>query len=421
MHLLRPFLGLACLLAGLRAHAQPTTLTLADALRQAEARNPALLAEGHLERAAEARIDQAGVSPASTLELNIENVAGTGRAQGVRGIEATLQASRTFERGKKRTQRIAFARRDREVATAEFSVRRAEVIALTAQAFTAVLAARERLVLTEDPVRHAQDVLASVEGRVNAGDASPAESARARAVLAAARAELARAEADFTAARAALAATWGGKVSEVGLVAGALKVPANLPPTSTFLAALPQHPQLVLQAAIIARQKAAVELEQTRSTRDVTASSGVRFLGEDSDAALVAGVSVPFSARNQNAGNLRAARADLAGAEQRLHAIEAALRTAITAAWQEAATAHQVAATLRADALPASEEAHTIVRRAYEAGELPLIDVLDAERELTGLRRAIFDAEFACITALVRTESLANPALPYTTTLLSSP
>ncbi len=421
MHLLRVSTGLAWLLAAISVPAQPAALTLTEALARAEARNPSLLAEGQAERAAEARIDQAGVGPAPTLEVNMENIAGTGRAQGVRGIEATVQASRTFERGGKRTQRIAFARRDREVASAEFAVHRAEVIALTAQAFTSVLVAEQRLTLAEDPVRLAQAVLSAVDARVQAGAASPAESARARAALALARAELTQAEAGLAAACTALATTWGGQAADVSRVTGGFALPRSLPPENTLLAALPAHPQIALQTAVIARQQAALELEQGRSTQDVTASGGVRFLGADSDAAFVAGVSIPFPLRGRNEGNLRAARAELAGTEQRLHAIESALRTAVTAAWQEAATAHHIAATLRTDALPAAEEAHTVVRRAYEAGELPLIDVLDAQRELAGIRRTLLDAEAACLAAFVRAESLANPALPLTTTLLSSP
>ena len=78
-------------------------------------------------------------------------------------------------------------------------------------------------------------------------------------------------------------------------------------------------------------------------------------------------------------------------------------------------------ANLRREALPATEEAHAVVRRAYNDGQLPLIDVLDAQRALAGLRREILDAEAAYVSALVRAESLADTTFPATTALLSVP
>jgi cobalt-zinc-cadmium efflux system outer membrane protein len=102
-----------------------------------------------------------------------------------------------------------------------------------------------------------------------------------------------------------------------------------------------------------------------------------------------------------------------------MRAVETELRTSISAAWQELAAAHAVAQTLRRDALPATEEAHAVVRSAYEAGQLPLIDVLDAQRALVALRRDILDAESAYAVALVRAEGFTNTAFPLTTALFS--
>jgi outer membrane protein TolC len=55
--------------------------------------------------------------------------------------------------------------------------------------------------------------------------------------------------------------------------------------------------------------------------------------------------------------------------------------------WQDLKAANSAAQNLRRDVLPATEEAYTVVRRAYEEGQLPLIDVLDAQRALVAIRR----------------------------------
>lgn len=418
-----PFIGLALLLTVVGASAQeaPPPLTLGAVLQRAAEQNPSLAAQGYTERAAEALIEQASLRPNPTLDVTLENFAGTGAVQGVRGIETTVQASQTLERGGKREKRVALAGRERETAAKEFAVRRAEVLAASAAAYIEVLAAQQRLALAAEPLRLARETVAAVESRVKAGAASPAESARARAALAASLADHARANAFLLAARASLAATWGGEPSEVASVAGTLRIPASLPAQDTFVAKLASHPRLELQQTVIASRRAALDLEQAQAVQDVNVGGGVRFLREGSDAAFVAGVSVPLPFHNKNQGNIRAARETLAGAEHGVRAVEVELRTALTSAWQELTASHTAAQNLRGEALPATEEAFGVVRHAYEQGQLPLIDVLDAQRALVALRKELLDAEVAYAIALTRAESLTDPSFSAVSALISQP
>ncbi|HEX2852002.1 MAG TPA: TolC family protein [Opitutaceae bacterium] len=416
-------LALAVLLAAGEARAQETaaaSLSLNEVLARVSERSPTLAAQSHGERAAEALIEQAGVRPNPTLDIGVENVLGTGRVQGVRSSETTVQASQTFERGGKRDKRIALAGRERDAAVREFAVHRAEILTTAARAYVAAVAAQERVLLAAESPRLARETLAVIENHVKVGAVSPVELARARAALAAAQAELARAEAGLASARGALAATWGGTPNEVPPLAGTLRVPDTLPAQESFRSLLTAHPRLNWQAAVVASRRASLALEQSQAASDVTASGGVRFLREGSDAAFVAGVSVPLPVRNKNQGNIRATRETLAAAEQTSRAIESDLRAVFTAAWQDLTAAHAAAKTLRRDALPATEEAHQVVRRAYEAGSTPLTDVLDAQRALLAIRREILSAEADYAAALVRVEALTQPAFLATTALLSS-
>lgn len=423
-HWPRPLVGLAVFLTALTGRAQevpPPALTLTTALQRAAEHNPGLVAQSYTERAAEALIEQAGLRPNPTLDVSLENFAGTGRARGVDSLEATVQASQTFERGNKRGKRVALAGREREAAANEFAVRRTEVLADSATAYVAMLAAQQRLALAAEPLKLARETVAAVDVRVRAAVASPAEAARARAALAAAQADYARAEAGLANARAALAATWGGHPAEVSMVAGTLQVPTELPAEEAFLGKLARHPRLALQQSIIAGRRASLELEQAQAAQDVTAGGGLRFLREGSDAAFVAGISVPLPVRNKNQGNIRAARENLAGAEQSVRVVEIELRVAFTAAWQDLTAAHTAAQNLRREALPATEEAYTAVRHAYEQGQLPLIDVLDAQRALVALRRELLDAEADYATALTRAEALTDGSFAAVTALISQP
>jgi len=406
--------------AGLAAPGDPTRVqTLSDALQRAEDRNPGLAAQRSTERAAEALVEQAGVRPNATLDVAVENVFGTGRVQGVRSLETTVQASQLLERGGKREKRVVLAGRERDQVAAEWAVRRAELRASTAVACAGVLVAQQRLALTEEPLRLARETLAAVDLRVRDGAASPAEFARARAALAAVQVDQARGRAALTAAQASLAATWGGAPGDVGTFRGSLVVPETPPVEESLALQISQHPRVAVQEAMIAHRRATLEVEQAQAVQDVTVGGGVRFLREGSDAAFVAGVSVPLAFRNRNQGGIRAARELLAGAELERRAVESELRTEFAAALQEVLTAHSALQSLRREALPATEEAAALVRRAYEEGHLPLIDVLDAQRALVALQREILDQVSAYAMALARLEGLTASTFPLTRALLS--
>lgn len=396
-------------------------LSLAETLRRAEAFHPSLIAQDHQQRAAEARIEQAGLRPNPTLGLSMENFAGTGALRGVDNLETTLEASQTFERGGKRQARLAVAQQGHAIAEHEFAVRRNERRASAVRAYVETLAAQQRLALAAEQATLARETITAVESRLEAGMGSAAEVARARATLALARAEHARAEATLNASRGALAANWAGESAEVPELTGSLPLPVNLPSLDALLPGLELHPRLALQQAILAGDRAALRLEHAQAVQDVTLGGGVRFFREGSGAALVAGISMPLPFRNQNQGGIRAARELLAGSEHAVRAVELELRTAFASAWRELKTTHALASDLRRDALPSTESAHAIVRGAYEEGQLSLMEVIDAQRALVALRKEILDAETASALALVNVESLTNANFPMTTSLLSQP
>ena len=145
----------------------------------------------------------------------------------------------------------------------------------------------------------------------------------------------------------------------------------------------------------------------------------MRFLRDGTDAAFVAGLSVPLASRQQYQGTIRAARETLAGAEYAVTVVESELRLAFNAAWQDFTAANTLAQQLRREALPATESAHAAVRRAYAAGPIPLTDVLDAQRALVDLRREILAAETDCASALVRLEALTDSPFPLTAALVA--
>jgi cobalt-zinc-cadmium efflux system outer membrane protein len=174
------------------------------------------------------------------------------------------------------------------------------------------------------------------------------------------------------------------------------------------------------QRSLVAGRRLALTLEQAQTVPDVTVAGGIRFLRAGNDAAFVAGVSMPLLRRNQNQGLIRAARETVNGAEWELRGAERALRAEFSAAWLDLQSALAAAQALRREALPPTDEALALVREAYRSGQLPLIDVLDAQREQIQLRRELLECETAFALALARVDGLTSTTFPHTTALLLS-
>jgi cobalt-zinc-cadmium efflux system outer membrane protein len=414
-------LACAASVTALVAPACASTLTLAEALDRAARGHPALRALPFDERGAAARITQAGLPPNPELVVSLENFAGTGAARGARGLEATVEAHQPVERGGKRMRRIRLAEQEQLTLIHTSAARRNEVLARTAEAYLAALAADRRASLAETPVRLARETLALVESRLRAGAASPVDASRARAAVSLAEGDLARWRSARTTARIALASHWGGDIRDEETLAGEPLVPSTLDGPESFLAAVASHPALAYQRALIEARRAAWELERAQAVPDFSVGGGLRFLREGSDAALVASVSIPLPARHRNQGGILAAREALLGAEDALIAREQELRAAVTVAWHEVAARHAEARRQREETLPAVEESHALLRQAYESGRVTLLDVLDGQRELAAAQERLAEAEAAFVTALAQLEGRLAQPFPRTSALLSSP
>lgn len=425
MHFFKPprfiLFSPALLLAlGVMAAAAPaSSLTLAEALRRTEQGNPDLLAQGLSARAVAALKEQAGLRPNPRMGLELENFAGTGSAQGLDGSVATLQASQQFERGDKRAQRVALAGARSEVAQQAWTLQLMQLRQATAAAYVDVLIAARQVALAQRVLESTSVVAQTIDDAVAAGRESAAESARARAARVKARVALTRAQADHHNAERSLARLWGDPEPDFTLAAE-LPQTAALPDHANILAKLNAHARLDLQASKISSRRAALELQRAEAKSDLTVEGGVRFINEGSDAALVAAVSWPLPVRNQNQGNIKSAREELAAAQQTVAGIHNALRHDFETIWQDLTVAHTAAATLRQEALPAVKELVALTRQAHEQGQVPLIEVILAMRERVDLEYQILAAEAAYARALVQLDALTDPALPLTHALLSS-
>ena len=124
-------------------------LTLGQVLALTLMNNPELKVFSLETRAAQARVLQAGLWPNPELEVEVENVGGSGEVSGFDASETTIVISQLIEMGNKSQKRKKIASFEKELAGIDHQDKKLEVFSGAATAFIAVLEAQEKLQLKE--------------------------------------------------------------------------------------------------------------------------------------------------------------------------------------------------------------------------------------------------------------------------------
>ena len=377
-----------------RAGPLPGSLSLPQALDEAAARSPAIVAAEAEVAAAEARIRQAGYRSNPELSVEVENFAGTGELRGLRSTETTVALNQRLDLGGRRSARVNAAQAALEVQKLKLAMAKADLLQSVREQFARAIAAREKLAQATENEGRARE-LARVAGiLVEAGRDPPLRALRARSALAQAQAAREAAAADELAARSSLAALFG--VSEpVWAVSGtALDVtPRQVNPDQSLDVRLADAERVAAQAGV---------REQLAERRlDPAVGVGVRHIRETGDVGLVAGLSMPLRLFDRNQGNIEAARQAAAAANARR-----ASTLATTTAKARNAIANVEAAQRRVEALekaavPEATEALRLAELSYREGRASLIELIDIQNAYTAARTSLTEArlELALATA----------------------
>lgn len=378
------------LLAASGAGAAP--LTLGEAVARVLERNPQLQAADFDARAAAERIRQQSQSTPYNVGLELENLAGTGEASGVRGLETTLSLGRVLESGGKAHRRGEVARLEAGLLRHEQDARRLDLLAETARRFLNLARVQAERELTEERVELMRRTLHAVERRHRVGKAADAERGRARIALA--RAELALEETDHLLlnGRRDLAVMWGEFPPAFERVRAELFRLEAEPAFDELDRRLERNPAVARLATAERLAEARRLLARTRARPDVEARAGVRHLNASDDVGLVlslrlplgsAGRAVPYEAEAE----ALVAREPLLAQDRRL-----ALRAALSGLHQELLHARDRLEAYRERILPTAEAVLDDYGRGYAAGRYSLLELNTAQESLLEARAEALSA-----------------------------
>ena len=367
-------------------------LTLARAIALALERNPDLRATRYELTAAQGRITQAGLRPNPTLDVELENFAGTGDLNGFDALETTLSVGQVLELGDKRDLRVAVAESDRGLIVQEQRARELDVLSDVARSFVAVVAAQERQRFAQEATSLAQRTLDALTERVGAARSPLAEQSRARIALTRAMIEQQRAGSTLQAVRSSLVALWGDAEPQFGRANADLFRFEEERSFEALVTAAQLTPDFLAFASEARLREAVLRLEQARARPNIAVSLGLRRLEESDDYALVAGFSKELAVRDRNQGAIFEARARVAQTNAEQQAALTRVRATLFSIYREMSAARVLAETLRSQAVPQAQTALSQVQEGYDVGRFSFLELATAQQELLELQAAAIDA-----------------------------
>lgn len=421
MSTIRLFVGVAAAWMALPCWPQQSKVPpSSELLSQAIQNNRELLAVKL--RADEARglLRQAGVRPA----LVFEATSATGRPLGTVGEEQYgAGISQTFETAGKRSRRIEIAEKQLALADAEYDERVRQLRFEIRARYADFASEWERLRTLDDLGETYRKSLELMKARVEQGDAAALE----RDLLAV---ELSR----TTALRGTVSGRLEAARADLARLAGLADpqaIPTPAPAVMTKVdydlaqlreLGLAKRPDMRAASIVSQQGESEIALAEAMGRPDVTMSAGYsrvysRFDGQfartpsgvlaelrDRDDVLSVGVSVPLFGRNRNRGNVEAAVARARGLQSRREFLERSIPVEIEGAWKRLSNARQAYRTYGEAVLPQSGRNLEVIRKAYELGQLRLLDVLNEQRRLLDTQLAGIDARLDLLRALAELE-----------------
>lgn len=400
-------LAVSCCTSAFVARADEPSFTLAQALERAGATSPAIESGAAGVLAAQAARSVAGLRPNPELNIQTENVAGSGDYRGFRSAETTAQVTLPLELGGKRPARVALANAQQDRAQIEQAVIAADLRLAVTQAYVTAVSAAERATVAQRQVTIAGEALRSAQVRVRAGRASPLEAQRAELAHLNAQATQEQADRLASVARANLGRLIGGPVAgtldlrwfETLVVAG----PVDRAAVSDMLTAR-------AAALDVATADAQVLLAGAQRVPDLQLFAGPRRLSGSNDTAMLMGINIPLQIFDNGGAAQAQARAERQRADATRRMTEIQLDQAIASADAEVANAETAARIASGPALAAAQEAARIARIGYREGKFGQIDLIEAERTLLDTRMAAIDALATYHDASARRDRLVAPA-----------
>ncbi len=381
-------------------------MNLQQAVDKALAHAPTLRAAGQAVQAAKGLQEQAGYRPNPQWDVLLENVAGSGRYQGVEQAEVTYSLQQELETAGKRNHRSRMAEQAMVGSQYARDIARRDLIRDVRVAYYQWVAAYQVHMLAVEQRQLAEAMQRTVGQRVAAAREPDMQLAKAELLIAEAQLAEQTALREVQHARHTLVSLWGGHEEQIIPPQEGFADLRTPPEEEAVERGLMQLPDMQQWQTRQQQQEAWTDLQEAQAVPNPKVMLGVRDLRTTGDQALVAAVTVPIPVFQMNRGNIRAAKAQAQQVSYEAEAAHLQLRNQAFLWLDKQRNSYHQAVTLRDAMLPAAERLFARARRAYAEGRLAFWDVQDARRSLFNLRQNYLQALLAYHLAQAEVERL---------------
>lgn len=351
-------------------------LTLESALALAMHANPSITVAAREREAVEGKRTQASIRPNPSISTFIQDTRSNNR-------QISLQLNQEFELGNKREARMEAADAIYEKVNAELDSKKAEIHANVINSFYEVLAAQERLNLSQSSFEIASLALDTATKRVKAGKSSPVEETKSRIAQSSAKIEVNHATSQLNSARKRLSALWGSSKPVFKSAQGDVEIIPAIASLNQLSILLENSPSITLAKLEVHARDGITKVERSKATPNITLSAGVvnnQELGGINQALL--GLSIPIPVFDRNEGNLQEAVSRQYKAQDELVALKAQLEANLASQYERLNAARQTSESIRSEMLSGAQSAFDAATKGFQAGKFNFLDVLDAQRTL---------------------------------------
>jgi cobalt-zinc-cadmium efflux system outer membrane protein len=376
------------LLSGLLAHgpAIGEALTLKQVLKKTMDQNPQLKASASETKAKKAQIDQSGLLPNPELEMEVENFGKN---------EMNIVLSQVIELGGKRASRIALAEKERDITRIEQEIAELETLTETNNRFLDLLAIQLKMALMDKSVVLAQNILSSVEARVNAGASTRAEALRAKTALSMTKIQKDEMGTQFFAGKCALSGMWGGEPGEIDSVMGDLKISVAIPELSLLMKHIEKNPELEKYHLELSRQKQQVKKEEKQRIPDLTLGGGYKRDNESKSNMAVISLAIDLPLFNRNQGNIRSSHLGTEIADFQMQDAENRIKSVLFRLYFNLKFLDSRIKMLEDNIIANVDSAFIETQRLFNAGKAGYLDLADAQKDLIEMNVSLIESRTA--------------------------
>jgi len=389
----------------------PDGLTISQCIEISLSQNPLWLASEHDVRASLARIERAKARPQPNLDFDSDLQPGfmDFEASG----ESYLGVSQILEFPGRRGLRTRIARLESEVASADRSVLRAEIVFQIKEAFFGVLLAEEKRNYAAQNLDLARDFLEKAKVKFESGDAARVEYVRAGVEESKAATALAVAENRILLEKARLNFLLGRRKSEPLSLQGSLVCPRiPLDAASLIERAQAVRPEMAAMRARLAKAAAAKKEAGLSYLPDFSLGlSRHRIAGEKTTWDFTLSVPVPLFFWQPLRGEIAEKQAELLSLEQKARQMRNSIGLEVEQAGFQARAAEGQIALYQDKILVQAREAHDLFLYSFQEGEITGIELIEARRTLIEALESYADVLFVYNMALVSLEKSVGASI----------